>query len=76
MKIDRERLIAEVKREYQRLYEAETKDSFIDLTSGISPDAYYENLLDNVVKMIEQGYFDGYKSGKQVVEAVANGRIR
>lgn len=71
--MNREQLIAEVKDEYARLADYASKDNFIDRTSNsITSEAYYENLLQDVLNGIQEGRFDQFESGKEIVEAVAN----
>ncbi|NLT14270.1 MAG: hypothetical protein GXY05_07990 [Clostridiales bacterium] len=67
----RDKLIAQVKNEYSRLADAETQQHFGQTTTGLNAEVYYENLLNMVEKEIDHGTFDGFHSGKEVIEAVA-----
>jgi hypothetical protein len=71
----RERLISEVKEEYARLAMMQNRDSFIDNDSEI-PEAFFERLLGNVISGIEDGRFDRFMNGRQIMEAVANSPSR
>ncbi len=70
--MNREKLIAQVKNEYARLAEEASQQHFHQTTTEMSPDKYYGNLLNMVEREIAAGTFDGFHSGKEVVEAVAN----
>lgn len=70
--MDHEKLIAEVKNEYARLADAESQQHFNQTTTDISPEAYYENLLSKAITEINKGTFDNFKSGEEVVTAIAN----
>jgi len=72
--MNRDKLIAQVKNEYARLAADETQQHFYQTTSDITPEAYYENLLNAVIEEISTGTFDGFHSGAEVVEAVANNK--
>ena len=61
----RQMLINQVKEEYQNLSQMEY---------GVSAEPYYEELLNQVMKGIGQGRFDGFRTGHEVVEAVANNK--
>ncbi len=74
--MEREHLIAEVKREYERLASDESQQHFWQTTDRIAPDAYYENVLGMVIDEIGDGTFDSFRSGLEVVEAVANDKAR
>ncbi len=69
--MNRNQLISEVKNEYSLLASAENSQATVQSVTNVSPDAYYEKLLDKVVGKISDGGFDGYKTGKDIVEAVA-----
>lgn len=70
--MNRDRLIAEVKNEYTRLASAETVQQLHQSTAEMTPDAYYEKLLNRTLAEIELGTFDDFNSGIDVVNAVAN----
>lgn len=72
--MERNQLIQEVKGEYAHLASDETQQHFINTTSRITPDAYYENLLGMVIDEINEGTFDSFQSGRAIVEAVANNK--
>jgi hypothetical protein len=70
--MNRDKLIAQVKNEYARLAGAESQQHFGQTTTGLNAGVYYENLLNMVEKEITHGTFDGFHSGKEVIQAVAN----
>lgn len=70
--MNRVQLISEVKDEYARLAAADSQHHFSQTTTNVTPEAYYENLLDMVIDEIDRGTFDNFSSGKGVIEAVAN----
>lgn len=70
--MNRDKLTAQVKNEYARLADAETQQHFGQTTTGLNAEVYYGNILNMVEKEIESGTFDGFHSGKEIVEAVAN----
>lgn len=72
--MNRDRLIAQVKNEYARLADEESQQHFTQTTSSITADDYYGNLLSLVEKEISLGTFDGFHSGLEIVEAVANNK--
>ena len=72
----RDKLIREVKEEYSRLAAGHSRDDFIDEQGGQPAQAYFERLLDSVIHAVEQGRFDRFMNGRQVMEAVANNRER
>ena len=67
----REKLIAEVKEEYANIASHESQQHFIQTTTEITPEAYYEKLLNSVIKEIENGKFDNCRSGSEIVNKVA-----
>lgn len=69
--MDRETLTEEVKGEYASLAQQETQQHFVQTTSRINPEEYYENILGMVLTEISAGTFDNFQSGKAVVDAVA-----
>lgn len=68
---NRENLIAQVKAEYARLADLESRDSFVSQVGEMPPEAYYEKLLDQVLFGIQAGRFDSFTSGREIVDAVA-----
>ncbi|MCL2857294.1 MAG: hypothetical protein FWE19_06195 [Oscillospiraceae bacterium] len=72
----RDKLIYEVKEEYARLAAGHSREDFIDDVSSQSAESYFEQLLQMVINGIEEGRFDRFMNGRQVMEAVANNRER
>ncbi|GLB29705.1 hypothetical protein LAD12857_16280 [Lacrimispora amygdalina] len=70
--MNRDKLIAQVKNEYARIASMESQQHFHQTTTEITPEAYYENLLGKVINEINNGTFDNFKSGEEVVTAIAN----
>ena len=70
--MNRDKLIEQVKKEYSRLAVDEDQQHFVQTTNAITADAYYGNLLNMVEKEISAGTFDSFRSGLEIVEAVAN----
>lgn len=70
--MNRDKLIAQVKNEYARIASMESQQHFHQTTTEITPEAYYENLLSKVINEINNGTFDNFKSGEEVVTAIAN----
>lgn len=71
--MNRDDLISQVKSEYSRLADMESREGFRNQTDGgVSPEAYYEKLLSKVINGINAGRFDDCGSGLEIVEAVAN----
>ncbi|SHI17915.1 hypothetical protein SAMN02745823_03066 [Sporobacter termitidis DSM 10068] len=70
--MNRDKLIAQVKNEYARLSQTETQQHFGQTTTGLNAEAYYGNLLNLVEREISAGTFDGFHSGQEIVDAVAN----
>lgn len=69
--MDRQQLTREVKAEYARLADIESRGNFTAQVGVPSPEAYYEKLLGEVLAGIDAGRFDGFSSGLAIVEAVA-----
>ena len=67
----REKLIAQVKEEYANIAASESQQHFHQTTTGITPEAYYETLLNMVIADIENGKFDHCASGMEIVNKVA-----
>lgn len=70
--MNHDKLIAQVKDEYARIASSESQQHFHQTTTEITPEAYYEKLLGKVINEIDKGTFDNFKSGEEVVTAVAN----
>ena len=69
--IRREKLISEVKEEYANIASNESQQHFTQTTTEITPEAYYEKLLNCVIKEIEDGKFDNCRSGSEIINKVA-----
>jgi hypothetical protein len=72
--MNRENLISQVKDLYAKLASDESQQHFTQTTQEITPEAYYENLLGMVIKEINMGTFDSFKSGQEIVDAVAKNK--
>lgn len=70
--MNRDKLINQVKDKYARIASAESQGNFIQTTTDLTPEGYYEKLLSKVIDEINKGTFDDFKSGEEVVSAVAN----
>lgn len=70
--MNHDKLIAQVKDEYARIASSESQQHFSQTTTEVTPEAYYEKLLSKVINEIDKGTFDNFKSGEEVVTAVAN----
>ncbi|WMC93467.1 hypothetical protein [Kineothrix sp. MB12-C1] len=70
--MNRDKLIAQVKNEYARIASSESQQHFHQTTTELTPEAYYENLLSKAISEINNGTFDDFKSGEDVVTAIAN----
>lgn len=70
--MNRDKLINQIKDEYERIASAESQEDSIQSTTDLSPEAYYEKLLSKVFDEINKGTFDDFKSGEEVVSAIAN----
>lgn len=69
--MSRDDLIQQVKEEYANLASSENQQHFHQTASNITPDAYYEKLLNAVISEILNGTFDNCKSGTEIVNKVA-----
>ena len=72
----RDKLICEVKEEYARLAAGHGREDFIEDVGSQSAESYFEQLLQMVIEGIEEGRFDRFVSGRQIMEAVASNRER
>lgn len=70
--MNRDQLISQVKDEYARIASSETEMNATQSTTEMTPEAYYEKLLNKTLNEIEKGTFDDFKSGLDIVNAVAN----
>ncbi|MDF2888543.1 MAG: hypothetical protein K0R23_2928 [Lacrimispora sp.] len=70
--MNHDKLIAQVKDEYARIASSESQQHFHQTTTEVTPEAYYEKLLNKVLNEIDKGTFDNFKSGEEVVTAIAN----
>lgn len=68
----REKLAGQVKEAYSRLAIEEPQQHFHHTSNSITAHEYYENILRMVLNEIEDGTFDQFHSGQEIVEAVAN----
>lgn len=69
--MNRDKLIAQVKDEYARIASSEYQQHFHQTTTDITPEAYYEKLLNAVIVEISKGTFDNCLSGREVINKVA-----
>lgn len=69
--MNREELIREVKEEYANLTYSDAQQNFHNTATGITPEAYYGTLMENVVAEISKGKFDNCRSGREIVNKVA-----
>lgn len=74
--MNREKLISQVKEHYATLASEESQQHFSQTTTNLSPESYYENILGMVIKEINAGTFDSFKSGEDIINAVANDKKR
>lgn len=70
--MNRDELIDQVKNEYARIAASESQQHFHQTTTDLTPEAYYEKLLSKAISEIGKGTFDDFKSGLEVVTAIAN----
>lgn len=75
--MNRDLLIQQVKREYERLTQLESREYITDRSyATMSPEAYYERTLEKVIRDISAGKYDDCVSGLQIVERNANRRTK
>lgn len=67
--MNREQLIRQVKDEYARLTDLESRQGVTNAVIDVTPEAYYESLLGQVLDAISAGKFDDFSSGRAIVEA-------
>jgi hypothetical protein len=70
--MNRDKLIDQIKDEYARLASTESQEDFIQSTTDLTHEGYYEKLLSKAIDQINKGTFDDFKSGEEVVSAIAN----
>jgi len=70
--MNRDKLIDEIKNEYAKIAASESQEHFNQTTTDMTPEAYYENILDKALNEISKGTFDDFKSGEEIVTAIAN----
>lgn len=70
--MNRDKLIAQVKDEYARIASSDSQQHFHQTTTEMTPEAYYEKLLSKAISEISKGTFDDFKSGEEIVNAIAN----
>ncbi len=75
--MDRDLLIQQVKDEYARLADLESRENITARAySGMLPEAYYEKALEKAIRDIYAGKYDDCISGLQVVESIANHKTK
>lgn len=75
--MNRDLLIQQVKNEYARLAQFESREYVTNQSySAVSPEVYYERTLERVIRDISAGKYDNCISGLQVVERNANHKTK
>jgi len=75
--LDRDTMIQQVKSEYARLAELESRAHITDQSySGMSPEVYYERTLEKAIRGISAGKYDDCISGLHVVEQIAKHKTK
>lgn len=75
--MNRDLLIQQVKSEYARLAQLESREYITNQSyMPISPEAYYERALEKVIRDISAGKYDDCVSGLQIVERNANHKTK
>ncbi|MCL2838480.1 MAG: hypothetical protein FWE04_05380 [Oscillospiraceae bacterium] len=67
----RQDLINQVKELYASIASQEDQNHFHQTSVGITPERYYENLLNAVTHEIEEGTFDTCRDGDEIINKVA-----
>ena len=67
----RQELINQVKEEYANIASSASQQHFHKTTTELTPEGYYENLLQAVVAEIQGGTFDNCRSGGEIINKVA-----
>ena len=70
--MNRDELINQVKDKYAQIASSESQQNFSQNTTELTPEAYYEDLLGKAIGEISKGTFDNFKSGEEIVNAIAN----
>ncbi len=70
--MNRDKLIDQIKNEYAKIAASESQEHFHQTTTDMTPESYYENILDKAINEISKGTFDDFKSGEEIVTAIAN----
>ena len=71
----RQKLIDEVKYNYARLADIQSRQVYSPAQfSNMTVEAYYEKLLSDVIGSIQSGAYDGFSSGQDIIESIANTR--
>lgn len=75
--MERDTLIQQVKDEYARLADIESRGHITGRSyGGVSPEAHYEKALEKAIRGISAGKYDDCVSGLQVVEQIANNKTK
>lgn len=75
--MNRDLLIQQVKNEYARLAQFESREYVTNQSySAVSPEVYYERTLERVIRDISAGKYDDCISGLEVVERNANHKTK
>lgn len=69
--LKRDILIQEVKEGYANIASAESQQHFSQTTADITPEAYYEELLEMAISEISKGTFDNCRSGQEIINKIA-----
>ena len=69
--MDRQELINQVKEQYASIASSDSQHHFNQTTTEITPEAYYEKLLEAVITDIQNGKFDNCRSGSEIINKVA-----
>jgi len=67
----RQELINQVKELYASIASQEEQNHFHQTSIGITPERYYEKLLNAVIHEIQEGAFDTCRDGDEIVNKVA-----
>ncbi|MCL2855496.1 MAG: hypothetical protein FWE21_07750 [Defluviitaleaceae bacterium] len=67
----RQELINQVKEGYASIASSEGQQHFHQTSSSITPEVYYEKLLEKVTSEIREGKFDNCHSGEEIINRVA-----
>jgi len=67
----REELISQVKEEYANIAASDSQQHFHQTSKNLTPEIYYDNLLNAVISEINNGAFDNCQSGAEIVNKVA-----